>query len=144
MSSFSNSHLQWNEKQVDTLGRFPKRANFRTIRRLYGAKDRAHLARFKIERFLKEPYEDPRMEDFSASSRDSEGSPEIFADMDMGGLIQGNRPLSDESSRKMTSFASSLGIIDWNPKDNYRESGIHLAAGWDHEAMVRLLLEAGG
>src|SRR5271154_7130977 len=39
--------------ELATISR-PRSANFHTIQTLYGAKDRRHLAQFKIERFLNE------------------------------------------------------------------------------------------
>jgi hypothetical protein len=91
----------------------PRTASFDTIRRLYGTQDQAHLVRFKIERFLKEPDEHWPWEGYlesGALEENPEENPGMLVDLDAEGSMQYNRPRSDEQSHKMAGLASKPGI----------------------------------
>jgi hypothetical protein len=110
-SSCSNVEAGENPSKCRGAALQPRTASFDTIRKLYGVKDRAHLARFKMERFLNEPDDDCCWETFPESSIESDALEDnfwVFGDLNMEVSTPDNRLPSDEDSHKAAGVASSL------------------------------------
>jgi hypothetical protein len=78
----------------------PRTASFDTIRRLFGAKDRAHLERFKIERFLNDPdgcnSEHFLVDGMESCAPDPDDVPEMSFGINMERLMQDHKPSGNE------------------------------------------------
>jgi hypothetical protein len=110
-SSFPNREARENTSKNRVAALQPRTASFDTIRKLYGVKDRAGLARFKMERFLNEPDDDCCREPFWESSMESEALEDnlwVFGDLNMEVSAPGNRLPIAEDSYKAAKVASSL------------------------------------
>jgi hypothetical protein len=109
--SCSNIEAEENTSKYCNAALQPRTASFDTIQKLYGVMDRAHLARFKMERFLNEPDDHCCWETFSESSMESDAPDNnlwVFGDLNMEVSTPNNRLPSDEDSHNAAGVASSL------------------------------------